>query len=357
MRNTRIVLAVLWLIGLPSGAWGQSGALEDVEVRRHQVTAELQVLRQRLKGIGLHVAGARASLMQSRHTTRLLEKRKLALDARLRSGVQNLMTVVLALDDVQRGHTAVFLAANPLEAVQALEASLSLAPQLEYSVQQWQETLVSLRTIEAHLETQTHTSQRLLANLGQKESELTTLVAQRTELMASLETRFQDLQREAEQLARDSTTLEELSDNVQMTNTRLTLAPRLARGRLILPIAGTITKRFKQKLASGQVSHGLVIQPMDSSLVLSPYDGSITFAGRFKSHGGVVIMDHGHDYHSVLTGLRDIDVITGQRMLKGEPMGRHAEQAQVYYELRHHGKPVDPLLWIEALDSQQRGTP
>ena len=64
----------------------------------------------------------------------------------------------------------------------------------------------------------------------------------------------------------------------------------------------------------------------------------------------------------MLAGLTRIDVVAGQWVLAGEPVGAMGQTAEdgaadanrpeLYVELRRDGQPVNPLRWISAKDEQ-----
>ena len=72
-----------------------------------------------------------------------------------------------------------------------------------------------------------------------------------------------------------------------------------------------------------------------------PADGTIAFAGPFRRHDGVVIIDHGRGWMSLLTGVR-AERRKGERVRAGEPLGRALGPVSV--ELSTNGRPVSAAL-------------
>ena len=87
-----------------------------------------------------------------------------------------------------------------------------------------------------------------------------------------------------------------------------------------------------------------------AAAVRAPAPGRVVFADRVAALGLVLITAHGDKYHSVLAGLGAVDVGIGTRVAAGERVGRMAERIdsglELHLELRHHGRPVDPLPWL-----------
>ncbi|MBV9522477.1 MAG: peptidoglycan DD-metalloendopeptidase family protein [Alphaproteobacteria bacterium] len=131
-----------------------------------------------------------------------------------------------------------------------------------------------------------------------------------------------------------------------------------ARGALLLPASGTLTRRFGENDEFGAASKGLVLETRPSAQVVAPFDGRIEFAGPFRGYGQILIIEHGDGYHSLLAGLERIEGVVGQWLVAGEPVGvmpsgDHAPS--LYLELRRHGQPINPLPWLATRDDKVSG--
>ena len=66
-------------------------------------------------------------------------------------------------------------------------------------------------------------------------------------------------------------------------------------------------------------------------------------ADNFKGFGKVIIMSHKNGYNTVMTNLGSIDVMVGQEVLAGEPVGRmDSSKPEMYLEVRRGNNAVDP---------------
>jgi septal ring factor EnvC (AmiA/AmiB activator) len=113
---------------------------------------------------------------------------------------------------------------------------------------------------------------------------------------------------------------------------------------LVAPVTGRITQRFGA--TDGFVtSKGLTIATQPGATVVSPFDGDVLFAGPFKGYGQILIIDHGGGYASLLARVDHIDVVVGQWVVAGEPVGTMANGASpdLYMEFRHKDQPINPL--------------
>lgn len=130
-------------------------------------------------------------------------------------------------------------------------------------------------------------------------------------------------------------------------------------GQLATPVTGRFSSRFGDGDNNGGVMHGDTLATQSEAIVTAPTDGSVLFAGLFRSYGQLLILDAGDGYHVVLAGMGRISVSLGQSVMAGEPVGAMGEarvastQAvengnsgpELYVEFRKDGKPVDPAPW------------
>ena len=122
-------------------------------------------------------------------------------------------------------------------------------------------------------------------------------------------------------------------------------------GGLIQPARGEIAAKFGQKTDAFGEGKGLVIATRSGAQVVTPFDGQIVFEGPFRSYGQILIIEHRGGYHTVLAGLAHVDVVVGQWLKAGEPVGAMIDTAQghpqLYVELRRSGQPFDPAPWFK----------
>ncbi len=122
-------------------------------------------------------------------------------------------------------------------------------------------------------------------------------------------------------------------------------------GGLVRPARGEIAAKFGQRTDAFGEGKGLVIATRAEAQVVTPFDGQIVFEGPFRSYGQILIIEHRGGYHTVLAGLARVDVVVGQWLKAGEPVGAMIDTAQgrpqLYVELRRSGQPFDPAPWFK----------
>lgn len=124
-------------------------------------------------------------------------------------------------------------------------------------------------------------------------------------------------------------------------------APSAAAAAYLLPVEGRLLTGVGEISDGGVHARGLTFATEPGAEVVAPAAGRVIHAARFRSYGEVVIIDHGRGFHSVITDLASTGVTAGQRVRRGERIGRAGtSDPRVGVELRRSGRPVAiaPLL-------------
>jgi murein hydrolase activator len=204
-------------------------------------------------------------------------------------------------------------------------------------------------------------SQELLAQEQARAEQLASEAGSMQELIEALEADLDIARREAED-ARLATlaTPQEAPPSPEPTLQLRPATPFAAlRGQVALPVSGQIERRFGQDDGAGTTLMGDMVATHSGAIVTTPTDGSVLYAGAFRSYGQLLILDAGDDYHIVLAGMDRISVMPGQQVLAGEPVGVMGEARVasamafgngqsgpgLYVEFRREGRPVDPAPW------------
>ncbi len=108
-----------------------------------------------------------------------------------------------------------------------------------------------------------------------------------------------------------------------------------------LPVEAPLIDGLGSVSRSGIVSRGLRFSTGRGAPVIVPADGTVMFAAPFRGQDGVVIIDHGKGWTSLLLGVSSVKP-KGSRVHRGELLGRALGPLGV--ELRRHGEPVSPAL-------------
>ncbi|MFL6766717.1 MAG: murein hydrolase activator EnvC family protein, partial [Sphingomicrobium sp.] len=106
-----------------------------------------------------------------------------------------------------------------------------------------------------------------------------------------------------------------------------------------LPVAARLIEGLGSVNRAGIVSRGLRFDTSRGVSVTAPADGKLAFAAPYRGEDGLIIIDHGHGWTSLLLGVAS-DHPRGTRVRRGEFLGRALGPVGV--ELRHDGKVISP---------------
>lgn len=123
------------------------------------------------------------------------------------------------------------------------------------------------------------------------------------------------------------------------------------KGKLRLPVRGSVSNRFgTPRQETGVTWKGLFIKASEGSEVKSIASGTVVFADWMRGFGNLLIVDHGGGYMSLYGNNQSLLKQAGENVNAGDTIaavgntGGNAS-AGLYYELRKHSRPFDPMSW------------
>ena len=117
-----------------------------------------------------------------------------------------------------------------------------------------------------------------------------------------------------------------------------TAAPLLA---YRLPADAPVSEGLGSVNANGVRSRGLTLATRRGTPVIVPASGVVRYSGPFERHDGVVIIDHGRGWLTLIVNVAS-GFKPGQRVALGDPLGRALGPVQV--ELSRNGHRLSPAL-------------
>ena len=123
------------------------------------------------------------------------------------------------------------------------------------------------------------------------------------------------------------------------------------KGQLRLPTRGSISNRFGTPRQEGSTWKGLFILASAGSEVRSIAGGRVVFAEWMRGFGNLLIIDHGGSYLSIYANNDSLLKQVGDEVRAAETIATVGNsggnpESGLYFELRHQGKPLDPLAWV-----------
>lgn len=124
------------------------------------------------------------------------------------------------------------------------------------------------------------------------------------------------------------------------------------KGKLNLPVRGKLMNRFGGQRSGKHVTwKGLFIRSDNGNEVKAISDGQVVFADWLRGFGNLIILNHNHGFMSLYGNNETILKQVGTHIRGGDTIatvGNSDDDSDsgLYFELRHKGKPIDPMTWI-----------
>lgn len=191
---------------------------------------------------------------------------------------------------------------------------------------------------------------------------------ERKEVLAKLSRQIRDQRREVDKLKRDEARLAKLVEelnrvlakkrpqasikNLAVPDASFDGRPfRDLKGQLRLPVAGELAHRFGSPREGNLTWKGVFIRSGPGREVKAVAGGVVVFADWLRGFGNLLILDHGEGFMSLYGFNEALLRQVGERVKGGDAVaqvgntGGNAEPG-LYFEIRHEGKPLDPMQWV-----------
>jgi murein DD-endopeptidase MepM/ murein hydrolase activator NlpD len=117
---------------------------------------------------------------------------------------------------------------------------------------------------------------------------------------------------------------------------------------MLTPVRGaSVTSPFGQR--GRRMHEGIDMKVPSGTPVIAASSGDVTFAGRSRGYGNLIVMEHGAGYSTAYAHLSGFasDVRQGARVRQGDVIGYvgatgNATSPHLHFEVRVNGSPVNP---------------
>jgi murein hydrolase activator len=315
--------------------------LRALAAKRDELRAQSHTLAERRRVAESELAARRESL------GRLLLQRYLY-------GGQGYVRLALSGRDPTQAardlHYYGYLSAAQGRLIEGLRELLAQTRDLERALQEKNEALASVES-----------AQRV------RRGELAKEQAARRAVLARVSSRLRAQRREVRGLQRDETRLARLVEEIakvlagapaSLRNESLPEAGAPERrfaslkGALRLPAKGEVTNRFgAARPGGGPLWKGLFIRAPAGGEVRAVAGGRVVFAEWLRGFGNLLIIDHGDAYLTIYGNNEALLRQVGDLVRTGEVVATTgnsggSQNSGIYFELRHEGRPFDPLRWV-----------
>lgn len=338
--------------------------IKAAEQKHRELREKAQAARQEILDVRRKMVRAAGSIQEQEESLDRLEEKLAEFEAqqalmknRLEIRKEQRLRVLAALQNLAWKPTEALLI-QPLPPQDTLRSALLLreaVPRLEYSTEGLRKDLMKVASLTTAIRAQYAQIKTMTRRLEQKRKNMDALIGKKSRLQTAFASESARAKSKAENLAKQAGDLKDLLARLDAESRRQkqmrpmqssvpTGAFMAAKGRIPYPVKGNIIKKFGDMTDAGSASKGIIIRTRANAQVISPYDGTVLFAGPFRGYGQLVIIEHGDGYHTLLAGLGRLDTSVGQSLLAGEPVGIMVAQTQptLYIELRKNGQPINP---------------
>ena len=129
-------------------------------------------------------------------------------------------------------------------------------------------------------------------------------------------------------------------------------------GLLEMPVKGSIISKFGTRQNSNYNSFtfqsGIDIKVQKGAPVRAVFKGKLLYANWLKGYGNLMILNHGDNYYTLYAHVEKILKNKGDFVNTGEIIATAGDTGSIkgfclYFEIRHHGKPVNPIKWFKNI--------
>ncbi|HHG88902.1 MAG TPA: hypothetical protein ENJ90_00295 [Devosia sp.] len=364
--------------------------IAEMEGDRTRQNAELIAAAQRVKLTEIEVG-----IMEENLTGLLGDEREIR--ARLESADTNIASLLAALQRISKNPPPALII-NPSDALNSARTASLLAeilPQLRSRADAVIADLNRLSELKQQVLEEKNQLTARLSTLLEEQLRIATLIEARKRGVVIVSAELEAQEREAEALAAEATSLNQLTATLKERISAVTEAaaaaetadgaspvPQLpretielalantertspaipftsAKGYMVIPAAGVVVMDFGENDGFGSIAQGVSIVTRAQAQVVAPVDGWVMYKGPYLNYGQIIIINPGQGHTILLAGLETATVELGQFVLMGEPVGTMGSRTigqtvttsagvsrpTLYIEIRNQDVPLDPAPW------------
>lgn len=128
------------------------------------------------------------------------------------------------------------------------------------------------------------------------------------------------------------------------------------KGLLDMPVKGKVVSFFgpykNLKFNVVNFRSGIKIKADRGEPIRAVCGGQILYADWFKGYGNMIIINHGDNYYTLYAHAEELFASEGDVVETGQVVATVGDSGSMigpslHFEVRHHGKPLNPLKWIK----------
>ena len=358
--------------------------IQSLQEELEQATEDRSEVADALKKSERRISDVNRGLRDLEHRQRSLSRdlKQLNEDTRSTQGEiaeqQKRLAALLKERYIQGGGDALKLmlnGQNPGEVARNLEYYGYIGRARADLIRQHRESLARLRTLQDKTRQQNDSLTQVKQERVTQKKTLETEKGARQEVLYKLSEQIRHQRKEIDTLARDEKRLTRLIEKLARLAAASAAKPaapakpgqkvdRVAdaslagldfvrlKGKLALPVAGEIQHKFgASRDGGGPAWKGLFIRARQGQDVRAVGSGKVAFADWLRGFGNLLVIDHGNGYLSLYSNNESLYKQPGEPVRAGDVVAAVGatggqDEPGLYFELRHQGKPFDPLAWV-----------
>ncbi len=372
MKRVSLVLtvAVMAVLGLGSASTTDAQEYNSTSMREAaELLAKAGSADDKVAAYTEVVQAYEAGLANLRADLRETELQRRTLEGQLENSRHRLDAILSGLFHVEADGLTQTMhhPAGPVDGIRAGMLLASISPKLQEDVTLHSSLLEEQMLL---LQLQSSAAALLETSLGEARMARTNLSVAISERRASRVSSATDLAA-MQALLNSADTLDgfadSLSGSIQSSGEGIATSQENS-SRWTWPSRGEVLHNFGDRNLDGDSRTGLTLAVPSTSLVVSPSDATVRYAGPLLDFGQVAILEASPGVLIVLGGLNDAMVAQGDIVARGDAIGwmsgPEAENEQIlsvdeinggqvpletlYIEVRQGRLPVDPMTWLRA---------
>ena len=358
--------------------------IQSLQEELEQATEDRSEVADALKKSERRISDVNRGLRDLEHRQRSLSRdlKQLNEDTRSTQGEiaeqQKRLAALLKERYIQGGGDALKLmlnGQNPGEVARNLEYYGYIGRARADLIRQHRESLARLRTLQDKTRQQNDSLTQVKQERVTQKKTLEAEKGARQEVLYKLSEQIRHQRKEIDTLARDEKRLTRLIEKLARLAAASVAKPaapakpgqkvdRVAdaslasldfvrlKGKLALPVAGEIQHKFgASRDGGGPAWKGLFIRARQGQDVRAVGSGKVAFADWLRGFGNLLVIDHGNGYLSLYSNNESLYKQPGEPVRAGDVVAAVGatggqDEPGLYFELRHQGKPFDPLAWV-----------
>ena len=317
--------------------------LFELSNERKRINARIRELQQQSDELTQRIAKERDSLANLIHRQYLAGQPE---------SLRLLLNRQDANETARQLHYFTYISKARAKLIASLRGSLDELDKVTKQVEAQSERLAQLEKDEAKekqaLQQQKRARQKVLSKASDDIARQRNQISKLKEDEQRLTTLIKKLAEEAERRRREARLKNQSLPDASLNNS----AFRKLKGRLRLPVIGELTNRYgRPRKDTGLSWKGLFIAAKEGDEVKAIAPGEVVYADWLRGFGNLLILDHGSGYMSLYGNNEALFRRVGDRLSAGDTIASvgnsgGSEESGLYFELRHNGKPFDPLPWV-----------